>query len=401
MTFIQNISAALFLTVICSVKTNAQLSIGDGTGDDYLNTVTTAVPFLRIAPDARSGGMADVGISISPDANSIFWNASKLAFVEQNSGLSMTYTPWLRNLVNDIYLAYLNGFWKVDDLQTLGASLRFFSLGSITFTDASGNILQDFRPNEFAFDIAYARKLSDNLSAGLDLKYLYSNLATGQFVNGIPIEPAKGVAADISLFYTKEFEQGDQDAYLNAGMNISNIGNKITYTNSIEKDFIPTNLGVGVTYGVFFDDYNELAISLDFNKLLVPTPDSTDANNDGVFDYKEQSVVSGILSSFSDAPRGFSEEMKEVILSAGLEYWYNNQFAVRAGYFNEAPEKGNRQFFTVGLGLKYNVFGLDFSYLIPSSNSQNPLDNTLRFTLAFDFASLQSDAGKEAGETTE
>lgn len=381
-------------------KTQAQLSIGSS-GDDYLNTVTTAVPFLRIAPDARSGGMADVGIAISPDANSIFWNASKLAFVEQNSGLSMTYTPWLRNLVNDIYLAYLNGFWKVDDLQTLGASLRFFSLGSITFTDASGNILQDFRPNEFAFDIAYARKLSDNLSAGLDLKYLYSNLATGQFVNGIPIEPAKGVAADISLFYTKEFEQGDQDAYLNAGMNISNIGNKITYTNSIEKDFIPTNLGVGVTYGVFFDDYNELAISLDFNKLLVPTPDSTDANNDGVFDYKEQSVVSGVLSSFGDAPRGFSEELKEVILSAGLEYWYNNQFAVRAGYFNEAPEKGNRQFFTVGLGLKYNVFGLDFSYLIPSSNSQNPLDNTLRFTLAFDFASLQSEGGEDAGDTTE
>ncbi|MFN0274689.1 MAG: type IX secretion system outer membrane channel protein PorV [Chitinophagales bacterium] len=394
MTSITKIAASLLLTVFCLTKSNAQITIGDGTGDSYLNTVTTAVPFLRIAPDARSGGMADAGIAISPDANSIFWNASKLAFVEDNSGLSITYTPWLRNLVNDIYLAYLNGFWKVDDLQTLGASLRYFSLGSITFTDASGNVLQDFRPNEFAFDVAYARKLADNLSAGLDLKYIYSNLATGQFVNGIPIKPANGVAADISLFYHNEFEQADKDAYFNAGLNISNIGNKITYTNSIEKDFIPTNLGVGVAYGVNFDDYNQLTIALDFNKLLVPTPDSTDVSPaDGIFDYKQQGVVSGIFSSFSDAPRGFSEEIKEVILSAGLEYWYNKQFAVRAGYFNEAPEKGNRQFFTVGLGLKYNVFGLDFSYLIPSSNSQNPLDNTLRFTLAFDFASLQGENG--------
>jgi hypothetical protein len=392
----QIVRFTLCLCIVCSFKTITQAQIGiGGTGDDYLNTVSTAVPFLRIAPDARSGGMADVGIAISPDANAIFWNASKLAFVEQNSGLSLTYTPWLRNLVNDIYLAYLNGFWKVDDLQTLGASLRYFSLGSITFTDISGNVLQDFRPNEFAVDIAYARKLADNFSAGLDIKYVYSNLATGQFVNGVPIKAASGVAADISLFYTTEFEQADNEAYFNTGVNISNIGNKISYTQSIEKDFIPTNLGIGVTYGVHFDDYNELAVSLDFNKLLVPTPDSTDADNDGVFDYKEQSVVSGVLSSFGDAPRGFSEEVKEVIIAAGLEYWYNKQFAVRAGYFYEAPEKGNRQFFTVGLGLKYNVFGLDFSYLIPSSNSQNPLDNTLRFTLAFDFASLQAQGEEE------
>ncbi|MBC8046939.1 MAG: type IX secretion system outer membrane channel protein PorV [Fimbriimonadaceae bacterium] len=395
---ITKLTVAIVLALCVGKNSNAQITIG-ATGDDYLNTVSTAVPFLRIAPDARSGGMADVGIAISPDANSIFWNASKLAFVEDNSGLSITYTPWLRNLVNDIYLAYLTGFWKVDDLSTLGASLRYFSLGSITFTDASGNILQDFRPNEFAFDVAYARKLADKLSAGLNLKYIYSNLATGQYVNGIPIKPANGVAADVSLFYTTEFNKGDKDSYLNAGVNISNIGNKITYTNSIEKDFIPTNLGLGVTYGINFDEHNEIAIALDFNKLLVPTPDSTDANGNTIFDYKEQGVVSGIFSSFGDAPRGFSEEIKEIVIAAGIEYWYSDQFAVRTGYFYEAAEKGNRKFFTVGLGLKYNVFGLDFSYLIPSGNQQNPLDNTLRFTLAFDFASLKTEGGEDAKET--
>lgn len=385
---------AIVLTGCFSIASKAQITIGS-TGDEYLNTVSTAVPFLRIAPDARSGGMADVGIAISPDVNAIFWNASKLAFEEQNSGLSITYTPWLRNLVNDIYLAYLTGFYKVDDLSTIAGSLRYFSLGNITFTDNSGNVLQDFRPNEFAFDVAYARKLADNFSAGLDLKYIYSNLATGQYVNGIPIKPANGVAADVSFFYTNDFKQADKDAYFNAGLNISNIGNKISYTSSVEKDFIPTNMGLGVTYGVHFDDYNEMSISVDFNKLLVPTPDSTDADENAVFDYKEQGVISGILSSFSDAPRGFSEELKEVLFATGLEYWYNKQFAVRAGYFREAPEKGDRQFFTVGLGLKYNVFGLDFSYLIPSSNQQNPLDNTLRFTLKFDFESLKAENGGE------
>lgn len=389
------LTIVLGLSIFLFTDTKAQLTVND----DYLNTVSTAVPFLRIAPDARSGGMADVGIAITPDANSIFWNASKMAFIEKNSGLSITYTPWLRNLVNDIFLADITGFWKVDELQTLSGSLRYFSLGNITFTDASGNVLQDFRPNEFAIDVAYSRKLADQLSAGLDLKYIYSNLASGQFVNGIPIKPASGVAADVSLFYTNEFEMGDKDAYFNTGLNISNIGNKITYTSSVEKDFIPTNLGIGATYGVHFDGYNEMSLSLDFNKLLVPTPDSADANSNGIYDYKEQSTVSGILSSFSDAPRGFSEELDEVMIAAGLEYWYNQQFAVRTGFFHEAPSKGNRQFFTVGLGIKYNVFGLDFSYLIPSSNQTNPLDNTLRFTLNFDFANLKAENAPTEDET--
>lgn len=392
--------ALIVVSVITfTTTTHAQIAVGE---DFDLNTVTTAVPFLRIAPDARSGGMADVGIAISPDANSIFWNASKLVFIddEKPSGISLTYTPWLKNLVPDIYLAYLTGYWKVDELQALSASLRYFSLGTITFTDASGNVLQDFDPKEFAFDIAYSRKLADNLSAGLDLKYLYSNLATGQYVNGVEIKPANGVAADVSLFYTNNFETGDKKSNIGLGMNISNIGNKITYTSSIEKDFIPTNLGLGAAYGVEFDDYNKLTIALDLNKLLVPTPDSTDTNpNNGILDYKEKSVVSGILGSFSDAPNGFSEELHEVIVSTGLEYWYDNKFAVRTGYFYEHATKGGRQFFTVGLGLRYSVFGLDFSYLVPSGNAQNPLDNTLRFTLMFDFSAFKSDSGTDAGTT--
>lgn len=383
-------SAGMFVLI-------AQLGVAQVTvptsedGEDYLNTVTTAVPFLRIAPDARSGSMGDVGVATSPDAASIFWNNSKMAFIEDNSGLAITYTPWLSNLVNDIFLAYVNGFWKVDKLSTVSGSLRYFSLGNITFTDQNGQVLQDFRPNEFAIDAGYARKLSDNFSAGLVLKYIFSNLASGQFVNGIPIKPANGVAADISLFYTNEFEMGDNDAFFNAGMNISNIGNKVTYTSSTERDYIPTNLGVGTSIGVNFDDYNKLSWSIDFNKLLVPTPDTLDETGQlGVLDYKEYSVISGIFTSFSDAPQGFGEELSEINIGTGLEYWYNNQFAVRGGYFFEDPSKGGRQFFTLGLGLRYNVFGLDFSYLIPSSNQQNPLDNTLRFTLSFDFEALAS-----------
>ena len=393
---IQKISMLVVSVITLSTSVQAQITIGSGTGDDYLNTVTTAVPFLRIAPDARSGGMADVGIAITPDANSIFWNASKLVFIddEHPSGLSITYTPWLKNLVNDIYLAYLNGYWKVDELSALSASLRYFSLGTITFTDNSGNVLQDFRPNEFAFDVAYARKLTDNFSAGLNLKYLYSNLATGQVVNGVEIKPAQGVAADISMFYTNEFKTNGKDSELGLGLNISNIGNKITYTSSIEKDYIPTNLGIGASYGVHFDDYNKLTLAVDLNKLMVPTPDTADSDpQNGIPDFKEQGVVSGMFSSFGDAPNGFSEELHEVIISTGLEYWYDNKFAVRTGYFYEHATKGGRQFFTVGLGLRYNVFGLDFSYLVPTSNNQNPLDNTLRFTLMFNLDALQSEGG--------
>lgn len=385
------------LLIVSAQWAQAQVTVPTSDdGQDYLNTVTTAVPFLRIAPDARGGSMGDVGIATSPDAASIFWNNAKNAFLEDNSGLAITYTPWLSNLVNDIFLAYLNGFWRTDELSVISGSLRYFSLGNITFTDQNGQVLQDFRPNEFAIDVGYARKLSDQFSAGLTLKYIFSNLASGQFVNGIPIKPANGVAADVSLFYTTEFDMGDNDAFFNAGLNIANIGNKVTYTSSAERDYIPTNLGVGASLGINFDDYNQLSFAVDVNKLMVPTPDTLDVDPaDGIFDYKQLGVINGMFSSFSDAPNGISEELNELTIGTGVEYWYNQQFAVRGGYFFEDPTKGGRQFFTLGLGLRYNVFGLDFSYLIPSSNQQNPLDNTLRFTLSFDFEALAETQDEE------
>lgn len=393
-------SLALFCLIIGllpSFQTQAQVN-GVNQLDGRINTINTAVPFLRIAPNARSGGMGDLGVAISPDANAIFWNSSKLAFVDNEMGFSLTYTPWLKQLVNDIYLAYLSGYRKIDDLSTIGFSLRYFSLGQIIFTDITGTETGTGRPNEFAIDMAYARRLSDNLGVGVNLKYIYSNLASGQNVNGVEITPGNAFAADVNLYgsYPVELKSG-LETELAWGLNISNIGTKISYTESAEnKDFIPTNFALGAAWSINFDDYNKIVLAGDVNKLLVPTPDSVDADNNGIFDYKEQSIVSGIIGSFSDAPDGFSEEFRELMYSAGIEYWYDEQFAVRAGYFNEHSTKGNRKFFTVGLGLRYNVFGLDFSYLVPTSNQRNPLDNTLRFSLSFDFNDIKGktqDAG--------
>lgn len=354
-------------------------------GDDILNTVTTAVPFLRIAPDARSGAMGDMGVSISPDANGWYWNPAKMSFIEKDFGFSVTYTPWLRQLVNDIYMASIYGFKKIDDNQTVGGSLRYFSLGKIQFTSITGQPIGEFKPNEFALDAGYSRKLSDVFSAGVMLRFIYSNLASGQQVAGVDIKPGTSVAADIAFHYQNDIEISGMDATLGIGTNISNLGAKITYTDdATNKDYIPANLALGASLNMELDDYNQLMFGLDINKLLVPTP-----NDDGSF--KNKSVPSSILSSFGDAPGGFSEELKEFIFAIGTEYWYDKQFGVRAGYFYEHKTKGDRQFITVGLGLKYNVFGLDFSYLIPTSGNRNPLDNTLRFTLKFDFDALKGE----------
>ncbi len=357
-------------------------------GNDILNTVTTAVPFLRIAPDARAGGMADLGVSVSADPNGWFHNPAKMSFADKEMGLSVTYTPWLRQLVNDIYLASVYGFKRIDDMSTIGGSLRYFSLGSIQFTNQSGQYIGDFRPNEFALDFGYSRKLSDYFSAGTMLRFIYSNMATGQQVNGIDVRPGTAVAADLSFFYQNDdIEVGDMDATLAWGVNISNLGSKITYTaDATNRDFLPANLGVGISLNMQLDDYNQLMIGIDLNKLMAPTPEPTG-------EFKNQSVPSAVINSFSDAPGGFSEEFREIIWTAGAEYWYDNQFAVRAGYFYEHGTKGGRNFFTVGLGLKYNVFGLNFSYLIPTTNQRNPLDNTLRFSLNFDFDALTGNSG--------
>jgi len=386
-------AATIMVLALTTLNTQAQVGPGGGIDDqiNLINTINTAVPFLRITPDGRSGGMGDVGIAISPDANSIFWNTSKMAFLENEMGVSLTYTPWLSQLVDDIYLAYLSGYKKLDDFNTLAFSLRYFSLGQIIFTDISGVETGQGRPNEFALDFGYARKLSDNVGAGVNLKYVFSNLASGQVVNGIDIQPGMAFAADVSFYGQHPLEVGGKETQLAWGAVISNIGTKVSYTQNAEnRDFLPTNLGVGVGWTFNVDDFNTITIATDINKLLVPTPDTVDSNpEDGILDYKEQSIVSGMLTSFGDAPGGFGEEMRELIYSIGLEYWYDNQFAVRAGYFNEHSTKGGRKYFTVGLGLRYNVFGLDFSYLVPTSNQRNPLDNTLRFTLSFDFNDIK------------
>ncbi len=366
-------------------------------GTPCTNTVVTAVPFLRIVSDARSGAMGDVGIGVSADPNAMHFNASKLVFAEQEVGVSATYTPWLRSLgLSDVYLAYLTGYVKLDEFQTLGMSLRYFSLGSIQFTDTEGEELLMGRPNEFEVAFAYARKLSDKLSAGITGKFIYSNLAAGQQLEGgETIEAGVGGAADISFTYKTPIKTRNGDSDLTIGVAFTNIGSKITYTKSIDRDFIPANFGLGAAWTLNLDDFNTLTFAGDLNKLMVPTPCPTgtncDVDQDGRLDYKQQSSVSGIFSSFSDAPEGFNEELRELQFSLGVEYWYDKQFAVRAGYFYEHVQKGNRKFFTVGLGLKYNIFGMNFSYLVPTTNQRNPLDNTLRFSLLFDFGAFESD----------
>ena len=352
---------------------------------DRINVVTSAVPFLRISPDARSGGMGDVGIATTPDANSAFWNLAKTPFNTNKGGVALTYTPWLKDLgLNDVYLASVSGFYKIDELQAISGSLRYFSLGNIQFTDNLGNELSQFRPREFAFDAGYSRKLSDKLSLGIALRYINSNLASGT-INGVSYKAGSAVAGDLSVFHTGIKEDGSG---LNYGVTLSNLGSKISYTSdATQKDFIPANLGLGVAYTKAFDEDSKITFGLDVHKLLVPTPPAF-GDSAELVGYRNKGVVGSWFSSFGDAPGGFSEEIKEVQASLGTEFWYKEQFALRAGYFYEHATKGNRKYFTMGAGLKYSTFGLNFSYLLPSGNgvNRNPLSNTLRFSLVFDFA---------------
>ncbi len=374
----------------------------DVLGQQSQNTITTAVPFLMIAPDARAGALGDAGVSSSPDANSMHWNPAKFAFIDQEMGLALSYTPWLRTLVNDINLSYLSGFRRLDDLQTIAFSLVYFSLGEINFTDDQGNFMGIVKPNEFAVDAAYARKLSDNFSGAIALRYIYSNLTQGQFVGSVETKPGMSVAADVSAYYTKELNWENTPATLSAGINISNIGNKISYTDEINADFIPINLRFGPSLTFDLDDFNQVTFMVDINKLLVPTPPIYATNDEGqpVFDDDgnrviakgrdpNRSVVAGMFGSFADAPGGFSEEFNELTYSGGVEYWYDQQFALRGGYFHEHGSKGNRKFFTLGLGLKYNVFGMDFAYLVPVAQ-RSPLENVLRFSLYLDFDAIRA-----------
>lgn len=356
-------------------------------GQDCVNSIITAVPFLRIIPDARSGAMGDVGIGLSPDANAMHFNSSKLAFVKDKGSLSLTYTPWLKALaLNDVYIAYASGYYSPDDLQTFGASIRYFSLGKINYTDNNGESLGTGDPNEFELAVSYNRKLTEKLALGVTPKFIYSNLASDQTVGSIEVSAGVAGAVDFSGTYMTDMKMGEKDANLTVGAAVSNLGSKITYTKSINKDYLPANLGIGAALGLDLDEFNSITLAFDFNKLLVPTPTLTEESGDpNIPDYKEYSMFEGVIKSFGDAPGGFSEEVKELMYSIGVEYLYDQQFAVRAGYYAEHATKGGRKYFTVGLGLKYNIFGLNFSYLVPTTNQRNPLDNTLRFSLIFNF----------------
>jgi len=363
-----------------------------------LNAITTGVPFLTISPDARSGAMGDAGVASSPDANSIHWNPAKYAFIDQDISLNLSYIPWLRNLVSDINFQNISGSYRLSDNQTVAASLMYFSLGDITFTNIAGTKIRDFRPNEFSLDAAYALKLSKNMSGGIAFRYVHSNLTGGIPAggSGSPTKPGNAVAGDISYFYTKDVKLEDKTGTFNFGVNVSNLGSKISYSDdAYYDDFLPANLRVGASYKLDLDEYNSITAMVDINKLLVPTPQLLvkDDNGDvidtlGIPD--DVSVPVGIFHSFYDAPAGFSEEMHELMYSVGFEYWYINQFAIRAGYFDEHGTKGNRKYFTMGVGIKLNVLNFDFAYVVPTAGRQNPLANTLRFTLGLNLENLNS-----------
>ncbi|MDG1756922.1 MAG: type IX secretion system outer membrane channel protein PorV [Bacteroidia bacterium] len=356
------------------------------------NVITTAAPFLLISPDSRSAAMGDLGAATSADANSIHWNASKLAFIEGDGGMAISAAPWLRTLVPDIWFYYMSGYKKIDDKSTVGLSLRYFTLGNIQFTDNQGTSTGDYEPKEYALDGAYARKLSDNLSLGVALRFVFSDLARGQVgSSGTEIKAGMAGAGDISMTYKNDVKFGERDFDYTIGGNISNIGNKITYTTEANRDFIPVNLRLGTFWNTQIDEYNEIGFGVDFNKLLVPTPqykyDSLGEISERVIN--DDPLINGMLSSFSDAPGGFREELNEITISAGLEYWYAKQFALRAGYFYEADTKGSRKYMTFGAGLKYNVFQIDAAYLQPFAR-RHPLQNTIRFSLYFDLDAFKN-----------
>ncbi|GAA4334008.1 type IX secretion system outer membrane channel protein PorV [Mucilaginibacter gynuensis] len=356
------------------------------TGGTSAGAIRTEVPFLTISPDSRSGAMGDAGVAISPDVNATYWNPSKLAFLESDDAVSLSYSPWLRKLIPDVSLAYLSYAHKLDERNTLGLSLRYFNLGSILLSDDGANDLGSYTPNEFSIDGTFARKFGENLSLGLTLRYIHSNLSNISYSAGSSQSGRAGnaVATDVSVYYRNPTQQFGKDALFAFGANISNIGTKIGYSENGPKYFLPTNLKIGAANTFYIDATNQLTIALDLNKLLVPT---TRIASDGTIDNGEGiSVPEGIFRSFSDAPGGISEEFKEITYSPGLEYWYDQKFALRAGYFFESPSKGDRHFLTLGLGVKYDVFKFDFSYLA-ASQQNSPLANTLRFTLSANFGS--------------
>lgn len=384
LTFISR-SLALIAINCISVIAAAQTVGGSNTDGSSTSALPTGVKFLSVTPDSRSGGMGDAGVALSPDVNANFWNPSKLAFIENQDALSASYNPWLRHLVPDISLSYLSYAHKLDDRNTIGASFRYFNLGSIDLIDANQISQGTYTPNEFSIDGSFARKFGNNFSLGLTLRYIHSSLYNNAISTGGQVNAVNDIAADVSLYYQKPGYLFGKSSQFSFGTNISNIGPRISYTKNGPQDYLPTNLKIGAAEMINIDQYSQITVALDLNKLLVPTPPIRD-NDGNIVKGKndDRSVPGAIFGSFSDAPGGFSEELKEISFSPGVEYWYNHQFALRAGYFYENPSKGDRQYLTLGAGFRYRIFDFDFAYLA-ASQQKSPLANTLRFTLVVNF----------------
>ncbi len=379
----KTITPAIFILLLFSLTARLH--------SQELNAIQTVVPFITIAPDSRAGAMGDVGAATSPDIYSQHWNPAKYAFIDGNAGVGISYSPWLRNLVPDINIAYLTGYYRIDEKQVASASLLYSSLGDVHFTDDFGNLERTFKPNELAFDLGYSRIFAEHFSGGIAFRFIYSNLTGGSYSGGDATKAGTSFAADISGYYNNNVSMFGKDGEVGLGVNFSNIGSKMSYSDDQASDFIPMNLRLGGSGTVELDEFNKLTLAVDFNKLLVPTPPKYSSSNpDSIIAGKDPnvSVPVAIFQSFYDAPGGFSEELREWTASIGLEYWYSDQFALRAGYFHENESKGNRKYFTAGAGFKLRGFTIDFSYLMPTV-SNHPLARTLRFSLAFDINALQ------------
>lgn len=398
---LRNITAVAFLAATSTAFADGDIK------DTEFNPITTGVTSLSIAPDARGASMGDLGAATEPDANSQFWNPSKYAFAYSSGGVSLSYTPWLRKLVNDIFLANVSGYFKLGsgDNQAISASLRYFSLGEVNTNDASGATTQSLNPYELSFDVGYSRKLSEKFSMGVAFRYIYSDLGFSDSYAGNQSTGASAFAADISGYFQTYPVIGRSECQWAWGWNISNIGTKVSYDHGNYPAFLPTNLRLGTSFTFPLADYHTLAINLDANKLLVParprekdydtsTTEGQQQYLDAVEDWENMSPITGIFKSFSDAPGGFKEELREIMWSLGAEYAYNNQFFLRAGYFYENAMKGNRQYFGLGAGFSLNVVRLDASYMLATAQT-SPLDQTLRFTLTFDMDGLRDLLGKK------
>ena len=371
--------------------------------DSMRNPITVAVPFLGFAPDSRASAMGDVGVATSPDVNSVHWNNAKLAFIEKDMGFGYSYSPWLGNIVNDMSLNYLAFYKRIDQTQAFGATFRYFDLGEIQKYDGNATFQGVENPNELAVDGTYSRKLSENMSVGATLRFVWSNLA-GDLQGAPDAQAGTSVAVDLGWYYTKPFMLSGKDSELSIGAHISNIGQKITYSSESNENFIPANLRIGTAFKTSLDQYNTFTFAFDINKLMVPTPPIYEVDDDGnivtnngepvIAQGKDPNrpLLSGTFGSFGDAPRGFSEEIQELTYSIGAEYWYRDIFAARAGYFSEHENKGDRKYFTVGAGFRYQIFGFDFSYLIPQGQN-HPLADTLRISLLFNLDKDDQDNG--------